>query len=568
MFFLFELAWAGRERRRRGLALAVAAGALALGLCAVFLLPFREAARETIEFASRRTWYAESKRSKPLRIAMERSSMNVVPYSVGELGRGNFDPKVIEPAAYAGSLLLPLALLGLGARRREKWPLAVTGLAGLAAWAGLPGFADALAKLPLFDLALNERLVFLAAFSTAALAALGAQRLEEDPSAAGPRLAAAAAATLLALAVLNFRLLPRLEKIGMSTAELRDHFLVQALPLGAAALVGGALRRGRLGRLAVPLLVVLLLGQRRLEAGPVYPTFPARAFYPPLPLLDRIPRGEAWRVAAVGYSFVPSVSALYELEDVRGYEAMTFLPLVETYPLWCVHQPVWFNRVDDPTKPFLSFLNVRYVYFSPGDALPPGWKVVAEDGSGRILENPAVLPRAFVPRSYFREPEPPRQMERLLSIRDFAEAGVVEGPGAPQRRNGDARLRIVSYSAQEMELEIDARESALVATSVTRWPGWRLTVGGVERPLLTYNRAFLAFEVPPGRHRAVLSYRPRSFSAGLWVSGLSLLAALAIFGRRRSGGAPSESAKSAAIGESVRAEDHSIQSEVSPTGSR
>ena len=89
---------------------------------------------------------------------------------------------------------------------------------------------------------------------------------------------------------------------------------------------------------------------------------------------------------------------MYGLEDVRGYEAMTLERLTETFPLWCVPQPVWFNRIDDPTKPFLSFLNVRYVIAPVGHSPPPGWNVLAEDGSLRLLENPAALPRAFVPR--------------------------------------------------------------------------------------------------------------------------------------------------------------------------
>ena len=33
---------------------------------------------------------------------------------------------------------------------------------------------------------------------------------------------------------------------------------------------------------------------------------------------------------------------------------MTFTRYVYTYDLWCKAQPVWFNRVDDLTRPFLS----------------------------------------------------------------------------------------------------------------------------------------------------------------------------------------------------------------------
>jgi hypothetical protein len=567
VFFLFDLAAARRERRPASLRLAAAAGALTLGLSAVFLLPFLDAARWTAEFHARRTWFADARRSEPIGLALERSSIDLVPYSFGELGRGRFDPNIIEPASYAGSLLLPLAVLGLASRRREKWPLALTGAVGLAAWARLPGFADALAKVPGFDMALNDRMAMFAAFATAGLAALGADLLEQEPKRARA-FGIAAAAVALALVLLNLRLRPRLEAIGMTAAQLRDHALVQLVPLAAGAILLAAPGIRRRGRLVSAFLLVILLGQRRLEAGSVYPTYPARAFYPPIPLFDRIPRGAPWRFAAVGYALVPNASTLYELEDVRGYEAMTFAPLVQTFPLWCVPQPVWYNRVDDPTRPFLSFLNVRYVFVPPGGGIPAGWRTLAEDASGQVAENPGVLPRAFVPRRIVKDREPWRQMEHLKAIRDFADVGVVEGPDEPLSKNGEASVEIRAYSPERIELEIDAKEESLVGTSITRWPGWRLTVDGRKEPLLVYNWAFLGFEVPPGRHRAVLRYSPGSFRLGAAVSGVSLLAAAAVFGRRRRGSSATERARSAATGASVRAADHSIHSDGSATGSR
>jgi len=223
--------------------------------------------------------------------------------------------------------------------------------------------------------------------------------------------------------------------------------------------------------------------------------------------------------------------------------------------------------VDDPTKPFLSFLNVRYVIAPPGFSSPPGWKVLSESLGGRVLENPNALPRAFVPRKIFRETDPARQRARLFAITDFAEWGVLEAPSEPEQNNGQATIKIVDYEGPRMDLSIEARDRAVIATSVTNWPGWRLTLDGEAWPLLRYNRAFVAFEVPAGRHRAVVDYWPRSFSAGLWISGVSLLLSIAYFAWPRPG-APADSASSAPIGAKVRLADHSIQSLGSGTGER
>jgi uncharacterized membrane protein YfhO len=79
-----------------------------------------------------------------------------------------------------------------------------------------------------------------------------------------------------------------------------------------------------------------------------------------------------------------------------------------------------------------------------------------------------------------------------------------------------------------MTLAIDAKTPALVATSVTAWPGWKLTVDGRRAPLVGYNHAFLAFRVPAGRHEAVLEYLPGSVVAGGGISLAALLVSLAL----------------------------------------
>jgi hypothetical protein len=435
-----------------------------------------------------------------------------------------------EPAAYAGAILFPLVFIGILSARREKWPLLVIGFLGAALWARLPVVADAVARLPFFDIALNERTVFLTVFSLSGLAALGADRIGR-----GERLGTTLAATLATAALVGTLFLqvrPMLLRLGMEEEFLRSRAALQIVPLVLLAIalaVGFA--RSRFVRFLPVAALVLLLAERCLEAGRVYPTYPSRAFYPDLEVLNPIPRNEPYRFTSVGFTFVPNTSTLYELEEVRGYESMTFAPLVETFPLWCVPQPVWFNRVDDPARPFLSFLNVRWVLTPEDRPVPPGWRERAVKDGMRLLENPGALERAFVPRRLRYEATVEAESNALQQIQDFAESGVVEASG-PERvlagtwiENGEARVHIESYGAQRLALSIEAGAGgAVIGTSITRWPGWKLRIDGRRSPLATYNRAFLAFRVPPGRHAAVLRYWPDGVAAGLAVAAGTLAA--------------------------------------------
>jgi hypothetical protein len=535
VYFLFELARAGRARRGRALRISVAAGALALGLSAILLLPFFEILPHTREHGLRSLVYSETGRSAPLATSARHLLQNATPWAFGVSGRGDVVPGFELPASYAGAIVFPLALVGLGSRRREKWVFLALSAAGILLHARVLFIADALASLPLFDLAINERMVFLAVFGNVALAVFGLERLAASQG--RKTFVIGALAVALVLSLLYFVRAPRLDELRMPRGEQLARSALQVVPLVLAAAAVGFLSRRPSFTSAAAAVLLLFAGQTVLEARGLYPTFAERAFYPKLPILEKIPRGEPWRTAPIGYVFPPNISTMYELEDVRGYVSLTLAPLAQTFPIWCVARPVEWNRVADPTTPFLSFLNVRWVIAPLAYATPAGWKVLAEGREGRLIENPHALPRAFAPRTVRHENDPARRIELLREIRDFAAEGVVDGPagGVTAVDNGPADIRITRYVRGELTLEIAARGDAIVGTSIPRWPGWKLTVDGKEAPLVGYNHAFLAFRAAAGRHTASLEYRPDGFSRGTAVSGASLglsLVLLALSRRR------------------------------------
>jgi hypothetical protein len=521
LYFLFLLGFAERGRRLRAVLLSVAAGGFALGLTAVQLAPLVEALPHTWELTFRSEWYAHVQKSVDLTESARRAVPTLLPFAYGESGHGALRPNFGIPGGYAGALVLPLAMAGLLAKNRLRLAFLVLGLVGLAISARLALVTDALTSLPLFNLGVTDYMVYLVAFAICALAALGANRLYEAEGV--PAFIFGAALSLAAIAVLYHRLEPGMRLLAMPDGFLRARAAGALVPLvlGILCLVW---LRGRRSRAGVAALLMLLVASRVVEAGRVYPTCPPRAFAPRLPLLDAVPRNAPNRIVGVGAVLIPNASALYGLEDARGYESMTLRTFHDTFPLWCTPLPAWYNRVDDLRKPFLSFLNVRYALVQAGEPVPPGWELRSHADATDLLENSRALARVFVPARIRYEADAARRLEILASIQDFGDQGVVaETAGHPPgdwRPNGAALVEIRKYEPQAMAIRVDAKEESVIATSVTAWPGWRARLDGRALEPLSYNHAFLAFRVPTGRHWLELRY----LSDGLLLgASLSLL---------------------------------------------
>ena len=534
VYFLYALGIAGRGRRLRPLVLSFLAGAVALGLTAVQLAPLVEALPQTWEHVFRQGWYANVRKSAPLADSARRALTIVLPFAYGQSGQTRPHRDFGLPGLYAGTLLFPLAFTGIGRRGWPRGALIAIGLLGGAVWLRLAVVTDFLARLPLFEIGILDYLGFLAIFALAAFSAFGAQRLGRGEGVGAFWIGCVLTGATIVVVFASRR--DELLRLGMRPEFARNRLFWALFPLALGALIarGARMRRTGIPRFVASLLLGAFLVSRVAEAGTVYPTYSAAAFYPPLPALDAVPRGAPFRFVGLGYFFVPNAGAMYGVEDVRGYESMSLLSFRQTFPLWCVDQLVWFNRVDDLTRPFLAFLNVRYALVEHGQALPPGWKRLATGASADLLENPTALPRAFVPGRLVTEADAGRRLDALGRISDFARWGVIASPaGTPtgEISNGRARVTVSEYRPQSMVLEIAAEQETVVGTSIPAWRGWQTRLDGEHIEPLSYNHAFLGFRVPAGDHRLTLRYLPDGFTIGALIS-LATLAALAAAGLR------------------------------------
>jgi len=120
---------------------------------------------------------------------------------------------------------------------------------------------------------------------------------------------------------------------------------------------------------------------------------------------------------------------------------------------------------------------------------------------------------------------------------------VVEGTAsvvAPAMRGRAPEVAEITLDEPE-RVVVRARlvSPGLLVLRDAQYPGWTVTVGGVEVPNLTANFAFRGVALDPGTHEVVWRYRPLSVGVGLLLSGLglSLLSGLAWW-LWRAGGAP------------------------------
>lgn len=86
-------------------------------------------------------------------------------------------------------------------------------------------------------------------------------------------------------------------------------------------------------------------------------------------------------------------------------------------------------------------------------------------------------------------------------------------------------------SANRLALTTSPAADTTVVVRELAYPGWRVTVDGVDAPSRVVDSMYRGVDVKAGNHRIEWTYHPRSLIVGLIVSGLALLGWLVVFRR-------------------------------------
>ena len=425
----------------------------------------------------------------------------------------HWDHFVYWSNAYVGGLTVLLALLPLcirDLRRRHVWVLSVVTLLALACACGrdnplyklvlmLPGFKHfrAPAKfLPIFMLGA----ALLGAIGLDAIGRVEMKRL-------WPRLLAGLIPVLAVLGVYGWLAAPADIRLARQANALDAILSARWLFLAAGA--GVALAVSRVAgerRPWLTWLVVLTVGMDLVTYGNswvaaslvdarsasplLYPTTEVR-------WLQNKMRDEGYfRVATSSRASYANLYALFGLSNLSGYDPMApaatldLIARVGGDPPGAYRDDVSVTAV----SPLLAERFVRYAVLAP-DEVSDADRVVHEGPRAKIVE-----------------------------IKEWrADRFAVEGLGR------EATCRVVSATPRRflLALSLDARSA--ITLPVTYAPGWRYTVGTSNLEVPTDNHSGLVgIEIPPGDHQVALRYAPSSIAKGSVLSGVGLLAWVAL----------------------------------------
>ena len=260
-----------------------------------------------------------------------------------------------------------------------------------------------------------------------------------------------------------------------------------------------------------------------------------------------------FRIFSADYPFYQANTAMVsQFQDIRGFESLMWGNYAQFVRRWegkMHNAPIGVSVYitgASATPQWLDITNVRFVLFKPRSTLIakfPGLRLVHQSDEGSIYENPNVLPRAYfvhqvelfddVEAAYRRLRDPQFPIHTAVTSTD--EVPTLDAPLVDEQIP-----TIISYKANEVIINAQPQSRALLVLSDTNYPGWHVSVDGVEQPIIyTVNGVFRGVVLTAGKHEVRFWYWPRSFAVGLWVSGVTLFAIIVtmlyVIVRRRSG---------------------------------
>ena len=149
----------------------------------------------------------------------------------------------------------------------------------------------------------------------------------------------------------------------------------------------------------------------------------------------------------------------------------------------------------------------------------------------KIYRNPESFSRAFLVHQAETVKNGVEALERVMALGpELKRVAVLEGPlpesvsklttAGAEERTGD-RVKVISYTARQIEIEVETPSPGILILGDTYYPGWKAEIDGKGAPIFRANYLLRGIAVGPGSHRVRFFYIPFPFYLGF---GFTLIA--------------------------------------------
>lgn len=374
--------------------------------------------------------------------------------------------------------------------------------------------------VPVFDqVRVPARMIVLADFGLAALAAYGLDRLLRETGRTSIWIglgAAAAGAILLVPGLSQAKTVPA-DRVTQATTSV----IIAATLLASSGVLVWLIRRYRRAAwLLVGLLAVDLIGLgAKLEIEPNDPTLG----FQQEDVVDFLHQDtNLYRIEAVSGAWQPDAALAHGLYDIGGI----FNPLgLAPYHAYLA------VAKGERGGTLYNLLGVKYVLASKGkplgdERLVP---VYTENPQIDVYLNTAALPMALLVHEATVVESHTTAWEALFADFDPTQMVILEesqatdwGPEV-ERRSGieSGRIEFVQYESNEIVLAIETPTSGWLVLSEVYYPGWQATIDGEAVKVLRADYAFRAVALSPGEHIVKMTFTPLTWRAGLAISAVT-----------------------------------------------
>ena len=147
-------------------------------------------------------------------------------------------------------------------------------------------------------------------------------------------------------------------------------------------------------------------------------------------------------------------------------------------------------------------------------------------GESSIYLNKNILPRAFIVSKAIKQK---KNWQKQIEEIDIDKEAIVNSY-EEEFKEGKNTSEIIEYSTNKVRINAFSENGGVLLLTDTYYPGWKCLIDNKEVKIRKGNYLFRAVVIPPGKHRIVFQYYPKSFYIGLLVSIITIVTAFILWG--------------------------------------